>query len=178
MRVQVKEQVKDDKEIILNEKGEFVERVKEKTSLEELNQKVTKISPFDFVNAINYSKANLFPVDDFSGIRSEIPTNQYARFIINKSLSYFPDTIAFANIANTSLGEVPPYSHFDFLRFTVSKKKRFSKWFKPIDSEALRVLCEYFNVNRQKAEEYLKILSNTEVNAIKKEFSKNGRERK
>ena len=55
--------------------------------------KAPAISPFDFINAIHYSKENLI-VDDWS-------EKQYNAFIINKGLSYGADTVIPANEMNS-----------------------------------------------------------------------------
>ena len=137
--------------------------------------KTKKLSPFDFVNAINFTKQDLFKADSFSGIREYHSESEYARFIINKSLSYFPDTILFANLANTCLTNVPNYSHFDFLRFGITKKKRFSKWAKPIENDDLNLIMQYYQVNREKAEDVLKLLTKDQLDEIKKEIDKGGK---
>lgn len=51
------------------------------------------MNPFDVLNSINYTKKNL--IDD--GVCEE---KQYLPFIINKGLSYFPDTLFHANEIN------------------------------------------------------------------------------
>ena len=50
------------------------------------------MSPFDFVNSINYSKKNLM-VDEQS-------EEEYIPFLTNRALSYFPDTILYAQEMN------------------------------------------------------------------------------
>ena len=80
------------------------------------------MNPFEFLNAINYTKKDLM-VD---------PENEkhYNSFVVNRSLSYFPDTVAIAN-------EMNKYHHlekrlqFSFLINIIRKRKRFSKWIKP-----------------------------------------------
>ena len=56
------------------------------------------MSPFEFLNAINFTKKNVM----------SDPENEkyYNSFIINRSLSYFPDTVAIAN-------EMNKYHHLD-----------------------------------------------------------------
>ena len=51
------------------------------------------ISPFDFVKSINDTKENLI-TDDWS-------EDQYNAFIVNKALSFTPDTIIYANEMNS-----------------------------------------------------------------------------
>ena len=50
------------------------------------------MTPFDYLNAINQSKENL--------IVDELSEKEYVPFVVNKGLSYFPDTILYANEMN------------------------------------------------------------------------------
>jgi hypothetical protein len=47
------------------------------------------VNPFEFVNDINHGKSNIM-VDD-------ITEKAYNAFMVNRSLSYFNDTVLFAN---------------------------------------------------------------------------------
>ena len=77
---------------------------------------------FDYMTSITSSKIDIM-CDD-------IDEKAYNSFMVNRGLSYFYDTVLFAN-------EMNKYSHldsrlqYDFLRQIVRKKKRFSKWLKP-----------------------------------------------
>ena len=86
---------------------------------EEFKVKKKAISPFDFVNSINYSKENLI-VDDWS-------EKQYNAFIINKSLSHGVDTVIAANEMN-SRTHLDTKMQYDFLRGIIRKKKRFNNF--------------------------------------------------
>ena len=50
------------------------------------------LSPFDYLNSINDTKKDIM-IDD-------LDEKAYASFIINRSLSYFPDTVCIANEMN------------------------------------------------------------------------------
>ena len=50
------------------------------------------MNPFDYVNDINHGKKNIM-VDDLA-------EKEYAPFIINRALSFFSDTVLFANEMN------------------------------------------------------------------------------
>ena len=50
------------------------------------------VKPFDYVNDINYGKKNIM-VDD-------IAEKNYNAFIVNRALSYFNDTVLYANEMN------------------------------------------------------------------------------
>jgi len=87
------------------------------------------MSPFDYINAINFTKQNLF----------EDPQahKDYNAWIVNKGLSYFPDTLLYANEMNRHYG-IPKNWQFSFLLNSITKKKRFSKWSK---KETILSLC-------------------------------------
>ena len=50
------------------------------------------MNPFEYANAINYTKKNIM-VDD-------ITEKAYSSYMINRQLSYFPDTVLAANEMN------------------------------------------------------------------------------
>ncbi|MBV32909.1 MAG: DNA polymerase, partial [Porticoccaceae bacterium] len=82
---------------------------------------MSKKSPFDFLNSINYSKQNL--------IKEPQDEKEYVPFIVNRGLGYFQDTIMLANEMNVNC-HIDNKMQYDFLKNTVRKRKRFSKWLK------------------------------------------------
>lgn len=124
------------------------------------------MNPYEFVNAINNTKQNLI-VDDLS-------EKAYVPFMVNRSLSYFADTVLLAN-------EMNRYHHldnklqFDFLINTVRKKKRFAKWAKPINPANLEVVKEYYGYSNEKARQVLTILSDGQIEELKLKVYKGGR---
>lgn len=123
------------------------------------------MSPFDYLNSINDSKVNLI-----TDVASE---KQYNAFIVNRSLSYFPDTILLANEMNSKhhLGQK---LQFDFLINTVRKKKRFSKWIKPHESEDLMIVKEYYGYSNEKARVVLTMMSKDQILQLKQRLSTGG----
>lgn len=125
-----------------------------------------KLSPFDYVNSINFTKVDLM-IDD-------IAEKQYNSFIINRSLSYFPDTVAIAN-------EVNRYHHldrklqYDFLINIIRKRKRFSKWNKPDLDNDTEVVKEYYGYSNEKARQILNLLSSDQIEELRKKVSKGGK---
>ena len=124
------------------------------------------MSPFEFLNAINYNKKDLM-VD---------PENEkhYNSFVINRSLSYFPDTVAIAN-------EMNKYHHLDsrlqfsFLINIIRKRKRFSKWIKPEIENDVEVVKEYYGYSNEKARQILPLLTPEQIQTIRKKVNKGGR---
>lgn len=133
-----------------------------------------KLSPFDFVNAINYSKQDLFEPDPATLQRTQHSDSEYVKFIVNRAMSYFADTIMFANLANIHLNNVSNACHFDFYRLGVPRKKRFSKWGKKLINSDVEMLSQYYNCSLAKALEYSTILTSDQIDSIKQKFDHGG----
>ena len=127
---------------------------------------VKKISPFDFLNSINMTKKDLMEDPDTE--------KQYVPFVVNRSLSYFPDTVAIAN-------EMNKYHHLDsrlqyqFLINMIRKRKRFSKWVKPELENDLESVKEYYGYSNEKARQVLPLLSPSQLQQLKEKVNKGGR---
>jgi hypothetical protein len=125
------------------------------------------MTPFDFINAINLTKKNLFEDPQAS--------KDYKPFLVNRGLSYFPDTVLYANEMNRNAGIPEDWQFFFFLN-TIPKKKRFSKWHKKdADTESLTLVKEYFGYSSEKALEALSILSDDQLTMIKEKLYKGGK---
>ena len=125
------------------------------------------MTPFDFINAINLTKKNLFEDPQAS--------KDYKPFLVNRGLSYFPDTVLYANEMNRNAG-IPEDWQFSFFLNTIPKKKRFSKWHKKdADSESLTLVKEYFGYSSEKALEALSILSDDQLVMIKEKLYRGGK---
>jgi len=126
------------------------------------------MSPFDFLNAINTTKENLFEKDSQAG-------KDYKPFLINRGLSYFPDTVFYANQMNQHPGLDKDMQFFFFLNI-ISRKKRFSKWSKKDETtESLDLVKEYYGYSSEKANEALKVLSEENLIMIKEKLYKGGK---
>jgi len=123
-------------------------------------------SPFDYANAINQTKQNIM-VDD-------IEEKSYNAFMVNRSLSYFPDTVLFANEMNRH-HHLDNRLQFDFLLNTIRKGKRFSKWAKAVLPEDLEVVKEYYGYSNEKAKIALTLLDNEQINELKQRVYKGGK---
>jgi hypothetical protein len=124
------------------------------------------MNPFDFVNSINQTKEDLMQDPDNE--------KKYNSFIINRSLSYFPDTVALANEMNR-YHQLDNKMQFDFLRSTVRKRKRFSKWNKPEKQYEVELVKQYYGYNSQKAESIVDLLSREQIQELERVLSKGGR---
>ena len=124
------------------------------------------MSPFDYLNSINTTKTNI--------MNDDLDEKAYSAFMINRSLSYFNDTVGLANVVNQ-------YHHIDkklqyhFLINTIRKRKRFSKWIKPETHSDIEAVKEYYAYSNEKARQVLPLLSPEQITVIKKKVSKGGR---
>ena len=124
------------------------------------------MNPFEFANAINYTKKNIM-VDD-------ITEKAYAPYMINRQLSYFPDTVLAANEMNKN-HHIDNRLQFDFFINIIRKRKRFSKWFKPEQISDLETIKSYYGYSNEKARQVLHLLSTEQINELKNKVAKGGR---
>lgn len=125
------------------------------------------ISPFDFLNAINVTKENLF--------EDPQAEKDYKSFMVNRGLSYFHDTVLQANEMNR-FRDIPNAWQFQFFINTIAKKKRFSKWSKADKAtESLDLVMRYYGYNIDKARVALKILTKEQLKSIKDNFETGGK---
>lgn len=125
------------------------------------------MSPFDFLNSINDNKKDLF--------EDPQAEKDYNPFLVNRGLSYFPDTILFANEMNVKR-DTPKQWQFDFLRLAISKKKRFSKWHKKeVATDLIKLICKHYKYSEQRAYEVMDILTPDQIESIRKQYDTGGR---
>ena len=114
-------------------------------------------SPFDYVNSINSTKVDL--MQDGQGESGYVP------FIVNKSLSYFPETVMHANLMNVNQ-HLDKKLQFHYLLNSVRPGKRFAKWLKK-DGDDLELIQQYYGYSTEKAQQALRILSKQQISLIR-----------
>ena len=124
------------------------------------------MNPFEYLNAINMTKQDIM-VDDIS-------EKGYNSFIVNRSLSYFNDTVLYANEMNVN-HHIDNRLQFDFFINIVRKKKRFSKFMKPETVSDVEAVKEYYGYSNEKAKSALTLLTSDQNNELKKKVYKGGR---
>ena len=124
------------------------------------------MNPFDYVNAINYTKKNIM-VDD-------ITEKAYIPYMVNRQLSYFPDTVLAANEMNRN-HHIDNRLQFDFFINIIRKRKRFSKWYKPETISDLDAVKKYYGYSNEKARQVLTLLSPEHINELKRKVTTGGR---
>ena len=124
------------------------------------------MNPFDFINAINYSKKDVM-VDDLT-------EKEYNSFIVNRSLSNFSDTVLYANEMNIN-HHLDARLQFDFFINIIKKRKRFSKWNKATEIENLEIIKEYYGYSDDKAKSVYNLLNHEQIEQLKQRIYKGGR---
>ncbi len=127
--------------------------------------KAPAISPFDFINAINFDKKALI-VDDWS-------EKQYIPYIVNRGLSFGADTVIPANEMN-SRPHLDRKLQFDFLINTIRPRKRYNKWVKADKVEAIELIKTYYGYSIEKARQALSILTSEQLDHLKQKLEKGG----
>ena len=124
------------------------------------------MNPFEYLNSINHKKNNLMVDEDTE--------KGYAPFMVNRGLSYFQDTVLFANEMNTR-SHIDSKLQYDFLREGIRSKKRFSKWIKKTSPASIETIKEYYGYSDAKAEAIADMVSPEDLKAMKKHLSKGGK---
>ena len=123
------------------------------------------MNPFEIIKSISSTKKDVLENE-----------KDYNAFMVNRGLSYFPDTVLYAN-------EMNQYHHldnrlqFDFLINIVRKRNRFSKWNKSIESENINAIKRYYGYSNEKARDVLPLLSNESLKIIRGRINHGGTKR-
>lgn len=127
------------------------------------------MKPFDFINAINYSKEDLIGASD----NPELAEKLYTPYVVNKGMSYFADTVLLCNEINMR-PQTENKLQFDFFLNSIRKRKRFSKWYKKEQSNSLDTIVEYYGYSYEKAKQVLPLFTEDELKNLKKKLFTGG----
>jgi len=123
---------------------------------------------FDFLNSINDSKEDLLKKDPLS-------EKDYNSFMVNRGLSYFGDTILYANEMN-SRTDIPKKWQYEFYLYGIKKKRRFSKWHKKdVNGEDLKLVMQEYQYSTKRALEVLSLLTEEQLQTIREKHATGGR---
>ena len=126
-------------------------------------------NPFEYIGSINQTKKDLIRTSE----NPELAEKQYSPFLVNRGLSYFPDTIMFANEMNM-LPDLANIMQYEYLFHSVRKGKRFSKWSKPDKHQRLLDIAEYYQCSLVKASEISGVITDEQYSSIKELLSHGG----
>lgn len=124
------------------------------------------MSPFDFLNSINFSKEWVF--------EGETAEKDYVPFVINRTLSYSPDAVLWVNEINK--GDIPKEWQYAYLMGVIPKKKRYVKWEKKVPaSDDVALVSEAYKYSLQKAAEACEMLTSEQLETIRVQMNKGGK---
>jgi intergrase/recombinase len=119
----------------------------------------------ELLNSINYSKKDI--------LTDPQQEKEYVPFVINRCLSYFPDTILHANEMNR-LNFLDRKVQYDYYLRSIRTRKRFSKWLKREEDKNIELIKQYYGFSDKRAREALSVLSDADIKNIKKEMDIGG----
>ena len=125
------------------------------------------MSPFDFINSVSHNKKDLIGESNNPDLAEKL----YQPFLVNRGLSYFPDTILSANEMNLHSITDNSLQYYFFLN-TIKPRKRFAKWAKKVESDDFNAVQQYYGYNNQKTVEALPLLSDEQLSLIKLKLQK------
>jgi hypothetical protein len=122
----------------------------------------------DFLNSINQTKKNIMDIDPNC-------ERVYIPFVVNKTFSYIPDALFFANILNR-MPNLSKKMQYDYFFYSLKKKQRYGKWHKEktTDTENIKIIKEYYEYSDKKALEVEKILNQDQINRLKDRLNTGG----
>jgi len=127
------------------------------------------LSPFDFIKAASHNKKDLIGESE----NPKLTAKQYNPYIINRGFTYFEDTILHSNEMNMR-HNLFPEAQFEYYRGSLRPRNRFSKWHKAEKNKDLDMIQELYLVSRGVAKQYMKALTEDDLNALREKISKGG----
>ena len=121
-----------------------------------------RLSPFDFAKSINEKQ------DDLLKVQPEAEKD-YQPFLVNRALSFSPDTVLYANMMN-QCPNVDKKLQYDYLFASVRRRKRYDKWIKREEDELVPLVAGIYNVSQKKATEYLTMLTKEQREELKRGY--------
>ena len=126
----------------------------------------TKKGLFDVIGDLSYQKKHLINM-------SEVSESEYVPYMTNKAFSFHIDSLFYANDMNI-YSDLDKAIQYDYYFHSLSKKKRYSKWFKPDNEERVLKIQQFFECNKDVAIEYMNILGKEEIDSIVEKMKSTG----
>ena len=98
----------------------------------------------------------------------------YVPFVVNRSISFHLDMVMAANEMNMNPSTDNLLQYHYLLNTVRAYKRPFQKWQKRDTVENLDAVKEYYNYSNEKAKDALSLLSNAQIEEIKKSLNKGG----
>ena len=129
-----------------------------------LFMKMTELK--DWLNSINFNKDDLTS-DDPDCIK------EYPSYIVNRCLSGHLDTILYANEMNLH-PNLDKDMQYQFILNSLRKRKRFSPWLRKDKVDNLNIIKKYYGYSNEKALQALRLLTQQQLDYIKKRLDTGG----
>lgn len=126
-------------------------------------------NPFDYINDVSHGKKDIIR----NSANPEQAAKEYNPWITNKTLSYFADSIMYANEMNKHF-HLTNLQQYDYFLNSINKTKRFTKQGKTVVSQDVKDISQYFGYSLKKAEEVLSILTAEQIQTIKQKLETGG----
>ena len=120
----------------------------------------------DWLKSINETKINL--IDDEPLIEAKYPS-----YIVNRCMSGQIDTLMYANEMNI-YNQLDNKLQYDFLLYTLRKKKRFSPWIRKEELSNLELIKKHYKYSDEKAKQVLPLLNDDQLNIIRQRLDTGG----
>ncbi len=105
-------------------------------------------------------------------MQTELDEKEYVPFIVNRALSYHRDTCLIANEVNKYPGLDSKMAYSFLLNMVKPYKRPFVKWSKGVKPDDLFVIKEYYGYSDSKAYEVLSILTDDQIEELRKRIYK------
>jgi len=119
----------------------------------------------DILKSINVTKDQDL-IDEYN-------ESDYPSWVVNRALSFYPDTILQVNEINQH-SHMPRTMQYKYLLYSVRKKNRYSPWLKYKLPEEIQLIKDYYGFSTAKAKDALPLLSKDDLNKIKEILDKGG----
>ena len=120
----------------------------------------------DWLNSVNFNKDDLTH-DDPDCIKD------YPAYIVNRCLSGHFDTVLYANEMNLH-PNLDKDMQYQFFLNSLRKRKRFSPWLRKDKVDNLNIIKKYYGYSNEKALQALRLLTNEQLDYIKKRLETGG----
>lgn len=117
-----------------------------------------KLSPFAWVDCLTQKKGDMI---------QEHGEAAYPAFMVTRALSQYPDCVHMAAEINL-YKDIPNRYAYDYYMTGIRKGKRFAQWGKKKSTDGdVGVVMNHYCVSREKAEEFLKVLTEDQLKEIR-----------
>ena len=123
----------------------------------------------DILNSINLTK-DVDLIDEYN-------KTDYVPFLINRGMSFYPETILHANFLNSNshLDRILQYKYY---LYSVKKKKRFSKWLSNSKTpEKILIISKFYGISINKAKEIKDMITSEDLDNMKNYLDTGGTKR-